>query len=184
MKMLSQGLRISFGCQARTGKTTAVNYLIEKNGGVEKSFAGELYNIMYYTQKVCGFEKKKNREFLQLVGTWARNQDPDVWIKTQFRDYEYNPCQNVFFSDVRFPNEFKALRENCFVMVRIIRDIPQDFGGGNILHESEVSLLSKPLEEWDYVIENNGSLEEFYEKIDEMVKDIEKKLPSEYQCVS
>ena len=168
-------LRIAFGCQSRVGKSTAVKYLIENYGGVEKSFASPLYDIMYYAQETCGFEKVKNREFLQTIGTWARVQNPNVWINLQIKGLKtINPEENVYFSDVRFNNEFEALKNEGFIMVRIIQDGNcHDIGGGSLTHESEIELISKPLVDWNYIIKNNGSLDDFYLSLDALVRNIE-----------
>lgn len=164
-------LRLAFGCQARVGKSTAVSYLVENYGGVERSFAGNVYRILHYAQDVCQFERGKDREFLQFVGTWARNKDVNTWIKSALRDIDLESDNNVYFSDVRFPNEFDALRKKGYIMVRIIRNSSKEIFGnkGDSSHESETSLLSKPLEDWDYVIENNGSIEDFYHKLDQFI---------------
>jgi len=212
--MSTNCLKIAFGCQARMGKSAAVHYLVDKYGGIEKTFASSLYDIMYHAQGVCNFDKKKDRKFLQMIGTWARDQDPDVWINTQFKDFKFTTGENVYVSYLRFPNEFDALKKMGFITVRIIGDYPferrcsegvdhsehrvlsgrvqpfrlnhpdlkglndgvqpkrLDFGNGDNTHESELSLIFKNLKEWDYIIENKGSLNEFYENLDKLVKTI------------
>lgn len=155
-------LRIAFGCQARVGKDTACDFLSEKYGGQVHRFSETLYNILYMTQEILGFDQKKDRKFLQYIGTdWAREQDPDVWVRCLFESIESIPDENVFISDLRFPNEMERLKEEGFVCVRILRDVNETSN-----HASEVGLLNA---EFDFVIENNGTLEEFYEKLDTLV---------------
>jgi hypothetical protein len=167
-------LKIAFGCQSRVGKSTATSFLISKYGGVEKSFASSLYELMYYTQQKCGFEQKKDREFLQMIGTWARDKDPDTWVN--IIDIE-NKEENIFVSDVRFNNEFDFLKKNEFIMIRIIGSLNMEtFGTGDINHLSEKELIYKPLEEWDYVIKNNKSLDIFYQELDKIIYHIKTNL--------
>ena len=40
---------LAFGCEARVGKDTAVNYLVSQKGGFKTSFASPLYDIQEYT---------------------------------------------------------------------------------------------------------------------------------------
>jgi hypothetical protein len=70
-KMTTQAPRFGFGFEARVGKDTAVEYLIKKHGGVRISFASPIYDILEYAQNVCGFEKVKDREFLQQIRTFG-----------------------------------------------------------------------------------------------------------------
>lgn len=161
-------LRIAFGCEARVGKDTAVNYLIDKYGGDKLSFAEPIYDILNYAQTKTKFKKEKDREFLQLVGTWGRNRDPDVWVNCLLRRInEISTDTNIFISDVRFPNESKALQKIGFTCVRLNRDTdPSEFGSGSIKHISEVALISYP---WDKTIQNNGTPSELYSELDLLV---------------
>lgn len=173
---LPQPLRIAFGCQARTGKSTAVDYLISQHEGVEMSFAGPLYNILHFAQRTCGFPEEKDRKFLQYIGTeWAREKNPNVWVDVLLRDVEeLGPAHNVYVSDVRFPNELTALKKAGFKTVRLFRNdasVDGTFGTGSRRHASETAMDNVPLTEWDYVIENNGTVDEFYSQLDKLVKD-------------
>ena len=119
-------LRIAFGCQARVGKDTACEYLQKRYGGVIYHFSDPLYQIMHYSQDVCGFPRQKDVKFLQWIGTeWARAQKDTVWV-----DHTLNKVpvdQNCFIGDVRFRNEARALADAGFLCVRIIRsDRPID----------------------------------------------------------
>lgn len=165
-RMMCTGLRIAFGCQAQVGKDTAVEYLIRAHGGIKLSFAEPLYDIMKYAQGRCGIEVKKDREFLQWVGTeWARKRDPDLWVKCFVTRLKKIPTgTNVFVSDLRFPNEFKALKEAGFTCVRILRDprLRHHLHPEAQKHKSENALLDAS---WDKIIKNNAGKDTFYEKL-------------------
>ena len=89
-------LRLAFGCKAGVGKSTAVDYLMQKHGGVELSFAKPLKNILLYAQQTCGFKENKDRGFLQWVGTdWARSKDENVWIHHVKNEIETHPNKNL-----------------------------------------------------------------------------------------
>lgn len=172
-------LRLAFGYQARVGKDTAAAYLVKrdldlcaplKTRGIVKSFAKAIYDIMSYAQQRCGFQQEKDRHFLQYIGTqWARAKDPDVWLNVILREIEsQDPATPIFITDVRFPNEFDALEKLGFTMVNMRRDVGRaDFGNGSTLHESETALIPYTQQgKWHVTINNNGTLEELYSRLD------------------
>jgi hypothetical protein len=167
MTSSSRVIRLAFGCEARVGKDTACDYLMRKLAPLNPermSFAGALYDILYYAQAVCGFPKAKDRKFLQWIGTeWARAQDPDVWINIVRRKIEATPRDvPIIVTDLRFPNEAKMLAEMGFTLVRIMRDPSLRGESLNIGHASEIGLLNY---DWDLVIENEGTLQQLYDKM-------------------
>ncbi len=106
------------------------------------------------------FEQMTVREFLQKLGTEGlrNNLHNQVWVNALFSDYKEG--DNLIITDVRFPNEAKAIKDLGGVVVRIERMKTADMiagPGGTQLHPSETSL-----DGWnfDYVINNNGTLQE------------------------
>jgi hypothetical protein len=160
-------MRIAFGCEARVGKDTACSYIMGMfpNIGVQLSFAAALYDILHYAQETCGFPKAKDRKFLQWIGTeWARAISPNVWTDIVKRKIEAIPIDTtIIVTDVRFPNEADMLRAMGFTLVKIHRDMDkrQDVPA-NTGHASEVAMANY---QWDMVIENNGSLDDFHDKL-------------------
>ena len=174
---------LAFGCEARVGKDTAVDYLIGKKGGVKKSFAAPLYDIQHYTHTRLGLKIKKDREFLQLVGDWGRKQNEHIFINVLLREIDtdcvtndsvtdcvtndsVSKTENVYVSDVRYPNEFFVLKNRGFTMVRLTRDNRFVSTDTNVTsHSSENSLQDYP---WDIIISNNGSLVDLYAQLDQL----------------
>lgn len=166
-------MRIAFGYKMGTGKDTAVSYLMSKYGGKQICFASPIYDIMYYAQERCGFPIEKDRQFLQYIGTeWGRSREENVWVRLAI-EATPPPSENAFLSDLRFPNEFKALKEKDWVCVKLVRDQQEDRkGSGSHAHSSENALDSIPDEEWDFVITNNGTIAEFERNLDRLVRKI------------
>lgn len=170
-------IKIAFGHQARTGKDTAADYITKKltreGSKCQKfSFAGAIYDIMEYAQKRCGLPLEKDRSFLQVVGTsWGRIKNPNLWINVALNDIRaLEPDTHVIVTDVRFINEFEALKKEGFLMVKITRDTNNmSFGSGSAIHVSETELLRYE-GKWDMIITNNGSLEDFYKTLDILLK--------------
>ena len=160
-------LKIAFGGVMGSGKDTCVDYLCSKYPEYTRiSFAGALYDILSYAQEKCGFKKTKDRKFLQFIGTdWARNIDENVWINIVLN----KDIKGIgLLSDIRFPNEFKALKNNGWICVKVTRDniVNNRAGTGDKMHTSELSINEIKDEDWDVIIDNNDSLEELYKKLD------------------
>jgi hypothetical protein len=171
---VSLQIKIAFGYKMGVGKDEACSYLSSKYGGEKISFASPIYDIQRYAQLRCGFSNEKDRQFLQYVGTeWARKKDPDVWINLAINN---SPKEgNVFLSDLRFQNEFQALKKEGWCCVKIDRsfsDIEERKGTGSVFHESETSLDSLDETEWNYVIKNNDTIENFYNSLDTLYLNI------------
>ena len=158
-------MKIGFIGQMRAGKDTAANYLSEVGSHILK-FADPLYEIQDFAQNLTGFPKIKDRQMLQWLGTeWGRQRDPDIWVKVLERKLK-GLSGNIFVTDVRFKNEVVMLKNNKFkiVLIQATDEIRINRGATNEVHKSEE--FSKTFEDFDYRIENNGTLEEFYQKLD------------------
>ena len=167
-------MKIAFGYKMSSGKDTSVDYLIKKYGGEKISFSKFLYNIMYYVQDLCGLEKEKDRHFLQLIGTeWGRKKDSDIWVNLTLKDIRNNnENKNFYCSDVRFLNEFKALKNDGWFCIKLIRNKvnKRRIGTGDQNHISENDLDSLDNSHWDFILDNNGDKENLFKKLDEIVK--------------
>lgn len=165
-------IRLAFGYGARTGKSEAVKYLVSKYGGKELSMAKAVYDILHYSQNRCGFSLEKDRKFLQMVGDWGRDKDPDVWINIVNKEIAQNSQENIYISDLRYPNESVMLKERGFSLINVIRDseLKSDFGSGSRCHSSEISM--ECYNDWEFVIYNNKSLAEFHQQLDNIIHKI------------
>lgn len=83
------------------------------------------------------------REFLQRIGTDAvrDNLHPDAWVLSLMSEYEEG--DNWIITDLRFPNEFDAVKERGGICIRVIRNDIQDINPDG--HASETSLDSYSL---------------------------------------
>lgn len=98
--------------------------------------------------------KEEEREYLLNNSHWVYKDEVNV----------ISP--NWIITDMRFPNELKAVEDKGGITIRVNRPqlISKDFE-----HESETSLDSAI---FDYVIENNGTLEELIDKVREIYNKI------------
>lgn len=114
-------------------------------------------------------KKFSPRDSLILIGTiFGRNQiHPDVWVETVFNRYSLSGNKDLLITDVRFPNEYNSVKKRGGILIRIERENTY-----KIEHESETSLDTYT---FDYVIENNGTLEELIEKVNNILSNLQGK---------
>jgi hypothetical protein len=105
------------------------------------------------------------RRLLQWWGTeYRRAEDPDYWTRAWSRKISQLDLEriNVIVDDVRFMNELNAIESHDGLVVKIERP---GFDGAN-KHASETSL--DDYRAWDRVIVNDGSLDAFKLKVEEL----------------
>ena len=107
--------------------------------------------------------KPTPRILLQQIGTdLFRNQlHPNTWVNASFANYLNNAW---IFTDVRFPNELEAIKKRKGVTIRINRGLVERTG--KMIQEPEhISETALDDAKFDYVIENNGTIEELIEQV-------------------
>jgi hypothetical protein len=155
----------------QAGKDSTVKTLMEA-GFTRVSFADPLKQLALHTNpwiywpaagihrrlfdivEDVGWEAAKehfpeSRAFLQDLGLGARlHIDEDVWVQTALR----SRAEHIAFSDVRFPNEWTAVKVAGGTMIRVER--PGHEGDGHI---SERALDGF---EADFTLVNDGTLDD------------------------
>lgn len=137
------------------------------------------------------------RLFMQLLGTQCGRQilHPNIWVNALMSEYksyltsnhpvddlDWEPryiYPNWIITDMRFSNELEAVKKREGVTIRVNREIKhqvETLGGTTNVpegyfptnqHESETAL--DHIQDWDYVINNDGSLSELIDKVREIL---------------
>lgn len=166
---------IAFVGWGGSGKSKAAEYLSFKYDYEIVSFA----TPVKYIDKYLFGNGKKDRKRLQKIAEFFRDEfDPDIWVK---KAMEYIDCeQKVVVDDLRRMNEYEALIKKGFKIYRIVADeklrikrlIERDgqCDTSILYNKSENGCSNLDLPE----IENNGTLEELYEKLDKLMLDLSK----------
>lgn len=151
--------KIAFAGKMGSGKSTAAAILVSK-GFSKLSFADPLYNILYFAQDQIGKPHEKDRWFLQNVGSWARQNDKDVFVNLLIEASK--GCKFAVVDDLRYENELNALKQDGWYCVKIIKPSSAAFvlGTGDARHESELGLEAVADEKWDRIILNDGTLDD------------------------
>ena len=187
-----------------SGKDTAAEHLVTQHGYIRDSFAKSLKDAVsamfnwdremlegntessrHWREQPDTFWSEKfgkpvtPRWVLQHFGTEVMrgNMYDAIWVDSCIGRYK---GQNTVISDTRFPNEVKKIREHGGIIILVKRGAdPEWFTNyveGNIeptgIHSSEYAWAK---EEFDYVIENNGTKEQLSAKLDELL--VSNKIP-------
>lgn len=127
-------LLIGIAGSKRAGKTLLANMLAERYGLLHTSFAAPIREFTAHllggTLEQLEVEKESPiawldgvtpRQIMQTMGTdWARMMvHPDIWVRTCMR--KVAGAGRAVISDVRFPNEARAIRSAGGHIIRLHR---------------------------------------------------------------
>lgn len=175
-------LLIGLAGHARVGKDTAARYLAAHLTLISYAFADPLKQALasmfnLTANQLEGTEKeqplpwlgKSPRELMQLLGTeWGRDLvHPQLWLLLAEQNLQLlaehdQAMQGVVIRDVRFDNEADWVRSKGGVILHISR---RGIRPAND-HVSEYGVRHY---RGDYVIENDGTLEELYAQLDRTI---------------
>jgi len=185
---------------ARSGKDAAAEFLVNHRGFKRIAFADKLRDFLYALNPIItaewtlntktgeksptyvihlqtiideyGWDHYKETKFgteirrlLQRLGTEAGRQTlwDTIWIDAALTDL--NPDGRYVVSDARFLNEFDAITDRGGHILRVERRGIVAANG----HASELEALQY---DFNNVIHNDGTLEDYYEKLDEFLHEI------------
>lgn len=174
---------IAFAGEMGAGKSTGADYLVNFSGYTALKISEPIY---YIADLLWGPESAKDRALLQDVGMKMREIDPDVWINAYVNSIDgYGSIVN---DTMRFPNEYWALKNADFVMVRVncpeakrvdrLQKIGRIQDLDRLHHESETALFGAKAEAegitFDFEVWNDeDDPAKFYDELDRVVKHIE-----------
>ena len=130
------------------------------------------------------YQKMTVRQLLQEIGTEAMRNviHLNIWVNSLMGEYDKNkPMKfpNWCITDMRFPNEMKAVKDRGGITIRVNRLNIKTITDGDITikyipipnvdykeHESETTLDNST---FDYEINNFGTIEELIEQVKEIL---------------
>lgn len=116
-------------------------------------------------------QKMSARVALQYLGTeFGRQQlHLNVWVDALIYEAELafkrGECSGIVVSDVRFVNEMQAIHGAKGKVFKLMRNANQ-VGTGIAGHASEKEQESIPMENFDFILNNQGTLPELFEAVD------------------
>lgn len=143
--------------------------------------------------------KPTPRLLLQHIGTdlFRNKLHPNIWVNALMVDYKESQLgqakrrrkgksfpvgyflPNWIITDVRFPNELEAIKNKGGIVIRVNREISKEEDVNQSLlgamsnykeHPSETALDN--YQNFDYIIENDGTMKDLVEKVENVMKNI------------
>lgn len=150
-----------------SGKNVVADYLEKRYNFKQYSFANKIKDIGRDVFFWDGIKDEKGRKLLQDIGLQMRNIDKNVWVNYILKNIDFtNSLIHICITDVRFINEVQLITDCGGKIWRIERNIERKSELDNHLSEMELDNYKV----FNEVIENNGTFEELYEKIDKIMK--------------
>lgn len=169
------------------GKSTIAKYLKGQHGYEVLSFASPLLEMIetflmhhglcmeeidYYCkqakeQPIPGVGRSY-RYLARTLGTeWGRYLvKQTTWLDAFDQKFDRHSSRNaICVDDLRFRNELSLLKSRGFTLVKISRKTDRQGSMDN--HQSDVELLS--FSDWDHEVFNDGTLEQLYEKVNQII---------------
>lgn len=158
----------------QVGKTTAADRLVARHGFVKYALADPIKEIARRGFGWDGRKDARGRRLLQEIGTVGRNYDPDLWLDRFAARLALEAPARAVVDDLRLAREAAFLRRLGFACVLVTRPpelVPALAGGaGTADHETETEIDTL---EAEAVVENGGTFEELYERLDRLVAGLE-----------
>jgi len=191
-------MKIAIMAKLRSGKDEVAKYIMKKVNCEHFKFSTGITEII--NEYLPDMKNTKNRMAYQHIGQELRALDPNVWLNRVVREYRLRSKSNEYYdsfiiSDVRQPNEYHWCVENGFTMIKIVcndeirfrrakesRDV---FNEEDLKHDTESYIDDYKA---DFIIYNNGTIEELYNQIDKILECLEEDnmelKDNEMMCVS
>ena len=159
-----------------SGKSTAAKYIRRHTMAVIKPFAKPIKDLAYYIGW-DGLKDTKGRRLLQLLGTEVGREciHPNIWVdKWQESLEDTGSYVVVICDDLRFQNEYAHLDTlKDVTLIHIVRKTEATWFQRLVAwlrptHKSERG-IDFNLELQPYLVENDGTLEELYRKLDGLI---------------
>lgn len=101
------------------------------------------------------------RQALLDIGAHGRKYNKDIWLNLLVQDANRsNDINTYIISDVRFLNEFYYLKNSDFTMIRVLRNDSSKIDDISELEQEKIMDS-----EFDYVIHNNGPIDELAQEV-------------------
>lgn len=159
-------MQIAICGKARSGKDSTMNIINNEYLITQIRFADPVYQIHNYIQEIVKINQYKDPKLLQFIGDGLRGIiNKDIWIDLALKNINLN--NNNVVVDMRYKNEYYALKKLGFITLRIIR--PEYIIDRDKDHISECDLDNIIC---DYTIHNDGTLLQLNNRVIKLLKKI------------
>ena len=109
-------------------------------------------------------KKSTIRDVMQILGTNLLREgfNNNIHVASTLGSIKEN--EKIIITDMRFPNELEAIKKHNGITIRINRGLVERTG--KLIQEPEhISETALDDAKFDYIIENNGTIEELLEQV-------------------
>lgn len=119
---MTKPTKIALIGKMRSGKDAVGQILTEEYGFSRYAFGDEIRSITkeLYPQYYEG--GRKPRSLLQGFGQDARSYAENVWVDALLRRVDREQPERIVITDLRQPNEYRKMKEQGYVFIRIDAD--------------------------------------------------------------
>lgn len=167
---------IVFSGKQFSGKDTVAKILLNQFQSFKRIGIGDAIK-MRYGQKtglsLDEIEKNKSvyRQDLIDLGDWGRAQNPDYWLNSII---EYDG--DTIVTDIRVPHELELFRSKGAFTVRVEASEEARAKRGVLSSKNDLTETALDnINDWDYVIHNEGTYEELLENTQELINLLKEK---------
>lgn len=157
---------IIFSGKQYSGKDTAAKILLEELPEYRRCAMGDIIKLEYGKQHNLTYEeieanKSQYRAGLIELGNWGRSQSPDYWLEKIIET-----DGKIMVTDVRVQHEYEVFKNAGAITVRVEASRDVRSKRGELVGEDDITEVGLDnIKDWDYVIENNSTYEEFRNKV-------------------
>lgn len=157
---------IIFSGKQYSGKDTAAKILLAEMPDFKRCAMGDIIKLEYGKQHSLTYEEiEKNKSQYRVglieLGNWGRAQSPDYWLEKIIATKG-----KIMVTDVRVPHEYEVFKNAGAIAIRVEASRDVRLQRGELVGETDITEVGlDDINDWDYVIENNSTYEEFKEKV-------------------
>lgn len=162
---------IIFSGKQYSGKDTAAKIMLEMMPDFKRCAMGDIIKITYGKEKNLTYDEiEKNkplyRQDLINLGNWGRAQDPDYWLKKILEQ-----DGNIIVTDVRVPHEYEVFKAAGAIKIRVEASRETRAKRGELIGETDITEVGLDnINDWDYIIDNNGDYENLKVHVENIIK--------------
>lgn len=182
---------IGLFAKMRSGKDEVFKILDRMGFDVERVAFGDVMKESFYERFPHIPKDPKPIDLLQKYGQAMREIDPDVWVRPTMNRKQLKAdilaqaglmVPSFVFTDIRQPNEYQAVKDSGAFMVKV--EAPLELRVKRMLELGETvtpEVLEAPTERYidtfesDFVIYNDGTIEDLEKQVTEMIYKIKEK---------
>ena len=164
---------IIFSGKQYSGKDTAAKILLDKMPDFRRCAMGDIIKLTYGKEKNLTYEeieknKAQYRQDLIDLGNWGREQSPYYWLEKIVEQEG-----NIVVTDVRVPTEYEVFKKAGAVAIRVEAARETRAKRGELIGENDITEVGLDnVQDWDYIIDNNGSYEKLVWQVESIVKQL------------